>query len=151
MAKGLNPTAALAKLAQDREALRARTAELDTRERELKVAVAREGATRLATAIAGLNLGEVSKAQAVEFGRHVQRLGLAGSLTRLAAKWPSQTFWNILPFGARWSTQPHMTFWKQSSHWLLRVIRSMSWVISILRGISLALIWALLSTYQHSS
>jgi hypothetical protein len=86
MAKGLNPTAALAKLAQDREAVRVRAAELDALEKDLKKAIGIEGATRLSTAMAGLSLGEVSKAKATEFGRHVQRLGLNESLTRLAVK-----------------------------------------------------------------
>jgi hypothetical protein len=86
MAKALNPTTALAKLAQDRDAIRVRSAQLDAQERELKKAVAREGAARLSAAISGLNLGDVSKAQAVEFGRQVQRLGLSESLKRLSIK-----------------------------------------------------------------
>jgi hypothetical protein len=86
MAKALNPTAALAKLAQDREAIRVRATELDAQEKELKKAVSREGATRLSTVISDLDIGLVSKAQATEFGRLVQRLGLAESLSRLAAK-----------------------------------------------------------------
>lgn len=84
MAKVVNATVALAKLAQDREAIRVRAGELDAQEKELKKLVAREGATRLATVISGLKLGDVTKVQAVELGRHIQRLGLTESLNRLS-------------------------------------------------------------------
>lgn len=86
MAKVVNATVALARLAQDREAIRVRAGELDAQEKELKKLVAREGATRLASVISGLKLGEVTKAQAVELGRHIQRLGLKESIDRLMPK-----------------------------------------------------------------
>ncbi len=86
MAKGKSASAALAKLAQNRAAIRAQAAALDAEEKELKKALAREGVERLGAAFSGLDLGEVSKPQAAKFARRVQQLGLSESLARLEAK-----------------------------------------------------------------
>ena len=86
MAKAQNPGTALAKLGREREALRAAAAALDTREKELKRALARESAERLAAAFSGLDLGEVSKAGASQFSKAVQSLGFAAALARLTGK-----------------------------------------------------------------
>jgi hypothetical protein len=86
MAKAQNPGAELAKLERQREALRSSAAALDAREKQLKKALAREGAERLAAAFAGLDLGEVSKAQAGQFAKAVQSLGFAAALVRLTGK-----------------------------------------------------------------
>jgi prefoldin subunit 5 len=86
MARAQNAGAELAKLERQREALRASAAELDAREKTLKRALAREGTERLAVAFGTLDLGEVSKAQAVQFAKAVAALGLAEALARLTAK-----------------------------------------------------------------
>jgi hypothetical protein len=86
MAKAQNPGAELAKLERQREALRSSAAALDVREKELKRALAREGAERLAAAFSGLDLGEFSKAQAAQFAKAVASLGLAQALALVTAK-----------------------------------------------------------------
>jgi hypothetical protein len=86
MAKATSPGAALAKLAQSREAIRAQTAALDAEEKTLRKALKRESAERVGAAFAGLDLGEVTKAQAAQLARAVQQHGVAETLARLAAK-----------------------------------------------------------------
>ena len=80
MAKAQNSGVALAKLEREREALRAAAVALDVREKQLRKALAREGAERLAAAFSGLDLGDVSKAQAYQFAKAVSSLGLSQAL-----------------------------------------------------------------------
>ena len=86
MAKGKSPSAALAKLAQSREAMRAQAAALDAEEKTLRKALVRESAERVGAAFASLDLGEVTKAQAAKLARAVQRLGVTETLARLETK-----------------------------------------------------------------
>ena len=86
MAKGKSPSAALARLAQSREAIRAQAAALDAEEKALRKALMRESAERVGAAFAGLDLGDVSRGQAGQLARAVQRLGVAETLARLDTK-----------------------------------------------------------------
>ena len=86
MAKAKNPSAALAKLAQSREAIRVQAAALDAEEKALRKALVRESAERVRAAFAGLDLGDVTKGQATQLARAVQRLGIVETLARLATK-----------------------------------------------------------------
>jgi hypothetical protein len=86
MVKAKSTNAALARLAQNREAIRAQTAALDAEEKALLKALAREGVERLGAAFARLDLGEISKGDATRFARAVGSLGFAGTLARLEAK-----------------------------------------------------------------
>ena len=86
MAKAKSANAALARLAQNREAIRAQAAALDAQEKELRKALAREGAERLGAAVGRHDLGEISKGDATRFAKAVAALGLAGALARLEAK-----------------------------------------------------------------
>ena len=86
MVKAKSANAALARLAQNREAIRAQTAALDAEEKALRKTMAREGAERLGAAFGRHDLGEISKRDATRFAKVVATLGLAGALTRLEAK-----------------------------------------------------------------
>lgn len=86
MVKAKSANAALAKLAQVREANRAQAALIDAEEKALLKALAREGAERLGAAFARLDLGEISKGDATRFARAVGNLGFADALSRLEAK-----------------------------------------------------------------
>ena len=79
-------SAALAKLTRDREAIVAQAAALDIQEKEMRQALAREGAAKLALAFSKVDLGEVSKGDATRIAKAVHRHGLAETLTRLEAK-----------------------------------------------------------------
>lgn len=86
MASTGKASAALAKLARDREAIRVQAAALDVQEKAMRKALAHEGIATLIAALGKLDLGEVSKADAARFAKSVQRLGLSQSLERLEAK-----------------------------------------------------------------
>ena len=86
MANTKTANAALARLAQNREAIRAQSAALDAQERELRQALAREGAERLGAAFARHDLGEISKRDATRFAKAVSARGFAAALARLEAK-----------------------------------------------------------------
>ena len=86
MAKAKTANAALARLAQSREAIRAQSAALDAQEKELRKALAREGAERLGAAFGRHDLGEISKGDATRFAKAVSARGFADALTRLEAK-----------------------------------------------------------------
>ena len=86
MAKTTTANAALAKLAQNREAIRAQSAALDAQEKELRKALAREAAQRLGAAFGRHDLGEISKGDVTRFAKAVAALGFAGALARLEAK-----------------------------------------------------------------
>lgn len=86
MAKAKSANAALARLAQNREAIRAQAAALDAEEKALRKAMAREGAERLVAAFGRHDLGEISKGDATRFAKVVAALGFAGALARLEAK-----------------------------------------------------------------
>ena len=86
MAKTKTANAALARLVQNREAIRAQSAALDAQEKELRKALAREGAERLAAAFGRHDLGEISKGDATRFAKAVSARGFADALTRLEAK-----------------------------------------------------------------
>ena len=86
MAKTKTANAALAKLAQNREAIRAQSAALDAQEKELRKALAREAAERLGAAFGRHDLGEISKGDATRFAKAVAALGFADALARLEAK-----------------------------------------------------------------
>ena len=86
MAKAKTANAALARLAQNREAIRAQAAALDAEEKALRKAMAREGAERLGAAFGRHDLGEISKGDATRFAKVVAALSFAGALARLEAK-----------------------------------------------------------------
>ena len=86
MAKTKTANAALARLAQNREAIRAQSAALDAQEKELRKALAREGAERLGAAFGRHDLGEISKGEATRFAKAVSARGFAAALARLEAK-----------------------------------------------------------------
>ena len=86
MANTKSANAALARLAQNREANRAQSAALDAQERELRKALAREGAERLGAAFGRHDLGEISKGDATRFAKAVSGRGFADALARLEAK-----------------------------------------------------------------
>ena len=86
MAKTKTANAALARLAQNREAIRAQSAALDAQEKELRKALAREGAERLGAAFGRHDLGEISKRDATRFAKVVAARGFADALARLEAK-----------------------------------------------------------------
>ena len=85
MAKTKTANAALARPEQNREAIRAQSAALDAQEKELRKALAREGAERLGAAFGRHDLGEISKGDATRFAKAVAALGFAGALARLEA------------------------------------------------------------------
>ena len=86
MAKAKTANAALARLVQNREAIRAQSAALDAQEKELRKALAREGAERLGAAFGRHDLGEISKGDATRFAKAVLARGFADALARLEAK-----------------------------------------------------------------
>ena len=86
MAKTKTANAALARLAQNREAIRAQAAALDAEEKALRKVMAREGAERLGAAFGRHDLGEISKDDATRLAKVVAALGFAGALARLEAK-----------------------------------------------------------------
>ena len=86
MAKTKTANAALARLAQNREAIRAQSAALDAQEKELRKALAREGAERLGAAFGRHDLGEISKREAIRFAKAVSARGFTDALARLEAK-----------------------------------------------------------------
>ena len=86
MAKTKTANAALARLVQNREAIRAQSAALDAQEKELRKALAREGAERLGAAFGRHDLGEISKRDAARFAKAVSARGFADALARLEAK-----------------------------------------------------------------
>ena len=86
MAKTKTANAALARLAQNREAIRAQSAALDAQEKELRKTLAREGAERLGAAFGRIDLGEISKGDATRFAKVVAALGFADALARLEGK-----------------------------------------------------------------
>ena len=86
MAKTKTANAALARLVQNREAIRAQSAALDAQEKELRKALAREGAERLGAAFGRHDLGEISKGDATRFAKAVSARGFADALARLEAK-----------------------------------------------------------------
>ena len=86
MAKAKSANAALARLAQNREAIRAQAAALDVEEKALRKARAREGAERLGAAFGRHDLGEISTRDATRFAKAVSARGFADALARLEAK-----------------------------------------------------------------
>ena len=86
MVKAKSANAALARLAQNREAIRAQTAALDAEEKALRKTMAREGAERLGAAFGRHDLGEISKGDATRFAKAVSARGFADALARLEAK-----------------------------------------------------------------
>ena len=86
MAKAKTANAALAKLAQNREAIRAQAAALDVEEKLLRKELARESAERLGAAFGRHDLGEISKGDATRFAKAVSARGFADALVRLEAK-----------------------------------------------------------------
>ena len=86
MVKAKTANAALARLAQNREAIRAQSAALDAEEKALRKAMAREGAERLGSAFGRHDLGEISKRDATRFAKAVSARGFADALARLEAK-----------------------------------------------------------------
>ena len=85
MAKTKTANAALARLAQNREEIRAQSSALDAQEKALRKTMAREGAERLGAAFGRHDLGEISNGDATRFARLVAALGFAGALARLEA------------------------------------------------------------------
>ena len=79
-------SAALTKLARERDAITAQMAALDGKEKEMLAALSREGVARLAAAVGKLDLGEVTKGDATRFAKRVQQLGLTETLARLETK-----------------------------------------------------------------
>ena len=86
MASAPKPNAALAKLARDREAIAARAAALDVEEKAIRKSLSQAGAATLSLTFGKLDLGEVSKPEALRLARAVQRLGLSDALARLESK-----------------------------------------------------------------
>ena len=86
MVKAKSANVALARLAQNREAIRAQAAALDAQEKQLRKALAREGAERLGAAFGRHDLGEISKRDATRFAKAVSARGFADALARLEAK-----------------------------------------------------------------
>ena len=86
MVKAKSANAALARLAQNREAIRAQTAALDAEEKALRKTMAREGAERLGAAFGRHDLGEISKGDATRFAKAVSARGFADALARIEAK-----------------------------------------------------------------
>ena len=86
MAKAKTANAALAKLAQNREAIRAQAAALDVEEKLLRKELARDSAERLGAALGRHDLGEISKGDAARFAKAVSARGFAAALARLEAK-----------------------------------------------------------------
>lgn len=86
MAKAKTANAALARLAQNREAIRSQSAALNAQEKELRKALAREGAERLGSAFGRHDLGEISKGEATRFAKAVSARGFAAALARIEAK-----------------------------------------------------------------
>lgn len=76
----------LAKLTREREAIAAQAAALHLAEKEMRKALAAEGAARLALAFGKVDLGDVAKGDATRLAKRVQQLGLAQALERLEAK-----------------------------------------------------------------